>query len=198
MKGRAIPVVVMFLTSLGAAPASAADLALMAELPTASTPMLRYDWGRDEVLPLGLGLRASYETAWRERTDVFFGPSLRGRRSAIDTPLLQLRLDFGLRHFLAWGERASPYLELATGTEHIWHLAPDGTTRDVLIGPSLGMGARFGEHDRPNIVGARLTTAFSFFRTSFDHHVVDNADGDYAYGYRPSNLALAIYAGRVF
>jgi hypothetical protein len=179
-------------------PAHAADLRLTAELPTVATSMTRFDASRDEVLPIVMGGSLLAMVPWRPRVEVFYGPTVRGGRSAIQAPMLQLRLDSGLHWNLGEGERASPFLELSSAFESLWLSAPDGLHYHTGVGPALAFGARMGSHDRVTVLGARLTSAWLFGGEEFVSHTVHDDEGDYAYSYRPSNLTLALFAGRRF
>lgn len=184
--------------TLTTSPALAADLWVTGELPAAATATTRIDHGRDELRPLGLALRVNGAYPWRDHAEVFWGPTVRGSRSAIGAPQLQLRLDSGLRWSLGEGERASPFLEASLAFVQSWLYVEGARFQHSGVGPSLGLGARLGEHDRVTVVGARVTADWAFGGETFASYEVHDPAGDWGFGYCPSNLALSLYAGRVF
>lgn len=189
----------LLLTTIAATPAQAwepPEVYLLGEIPTLRTPMARYDYGRDNVLPITAGLRTSFEWPTGDKRRVFNGFTIRAGRAAMGSALVQARMDSGYRRFFQGGERARPFLELGMGFEGVWLRDGDGV--GVGAGPSLGLGWRIGTDEQRTVLGARVTSALIPGGYAMDSDDYDNEDNSYGYEYMPSNVSLALYLGRVF
>jgi hypothetical protein len=194
-----VPAAALILTTLAATPAQAwepPEVYLLGEVPALRTPMARYDYGRENVLPLSAGLRTSFEWPTGDKRRVFNGLTLRGGRAAMGLPMVQARMDSGYRRFLQGGERARPFLELSMGFEGVWLQGGEGVS--VGAGPALGLGFRVGADEQRTVLGARVTSALIPGGYGLDSDDFEDEAGSYGYEYMPSNVSLALYLGRVF
>jgi hypothetical protein len=193
------PTTALLLATLAASPAQAwepPEVYLLGETSVLRTPMAYYGYGRDNVVPINAGLRASFEWPTGDKRRVFNGLTVRAGRAAIGNAMLQARMDSGYRRFFQGGERARPFLELGMGFEGVW--LRDGDSFDVGAGPSLGFGWRLGPDEQRTVLGARATSALIPGGYGMDSDDYDNEANSYGYDYMPSNVSLALYLGRVF
>ena len=195
MRTFVVPTCLALTAALTATPAAAsnnADVYLLVELPALHTPIARYDHRRDNRVPLNLGLRTSLSFPGERTWHSYFGHTIRGGRTAMDTPMAQFRLDFGWRTVFEPGKQGRPFVELGTGFETIWFADPSATDHiHGGVGPGLGAGLLFDEDGYRGVIGLRLTSAWM----SGGYRAEDDQGG---YSFQPSNLGLALYVGQVF
>jgi hypothetical protein len=183
------------LTALVYSPAAFAtdpDISFLMELPTLHTPIARYEAGAENRLPLNFAFRSAFAFPRDRPWHAFFGYTVRGGRTAIDTPIGQFRLDYGWRRDLSEGRQGTPYLELGTGAETIWFADPeDGAAIHGGWGPTVALGLRFPEAEYLGTLGLRLTSAW------MSGGYVRELD-DVRYRFQPSHLSLAFFVGQIY
>lgn len=180
------------------------EVYLLGELPVLRSPMSHYTEGRDNLaLPVTAGLRASLEWPTGDKRRAFGGVTLRAGATGSSTAahpdmLLQARVDAGYRRMFVGGARARPFLELGLGIEAV-RVGTRGESplADLGAGPCFGLGWRLGGDTRRGVLGARLTSALIPRGYHTDSDDFEN-DTYYGYTYMPSNVTLALVAGRVF
>ncbi len=170
----------------------AAQAALMIEPPTLHTPIARYTDG-DNVVPLDFGFRTSLAFPRDKPWHSSWGYSVRGGRTAANTPVGRFRLDYGWRRVYDPRKQGRPYLELGVGSETIWFADPDSShTISGGVGPHIGVGMIL-DGTADGLLGLRLTSAWM----GPGREAQEEATGR-SYRYTPSHLGLAVYAGQVF
>ena len=173
--------------------ANNADVYLMVELPSLHTPIARWDAAQDNVTPLDIGLRTSFGFPTERSWQAYFGHTIRGGRTAMDTRAARLRLDAGWRRVFEPREQGRPFVELGTGFETLWFAAPGAGEIYSGAGPTAGVGLLFDEDHHRGLIGLRMTTALM----GGGYQAEDPTEGR-AYRFQPSNVGLALYVGQVF